>query len=63
MDQKGCTECYEISTEPIKVGSGKLVCEKCGGTVMDFQEVLDHVAELKSQIAYNEETENGVWKT
>ncbi len=59
---KGCVACYEISTEPISVSSGRLICEKCGGTVMNIQEALDHIAELKSQLSYiKETTEDGRW--
>ena len=47
---KGCTECYKVGVESFMVESGKHICKECGGQVLDTQQMLDTIAELKQQL-------------
>lgn len=52
----GCVQCYEINKgyHWLKRTNTKQ-CAECGGKVLYIQELLDHVAELHSEIrAYKE---------
>lgn len=45
----GCTDCYEKNRGFVTTKVG-YKCVECGGKVLELQELLDYIAELKSDL-------------
>ena len=50
QEEHGCSSCYEINNGYHEVANGKKICNECGGTVLFFQEAMDKIADLKSEL-------------
>jgi len=50
QESHGCVECYSINTGFHILKNQIKKCNECGGTVLFLQELLDYIAELKSEI-------------
>lgn len=59
--ETGCSDCYELTPVYYDTENGSKVCPLCGGTVLDTQEMLDKIADLKIELKNLEEYYNGIY--
>jgi hypothetical protein len=45
-----CSSCYVLDGGFTERDSGRKVCTECGGTVLDFKELVDTLADRDSEI-------------
>lgn len=47
---RGCINCYEVNPDFHELKNETKICEECGGKVLEDQEILDYIAELKEEL-------------